>query len=374
MLSAPLSGTENRGCVGQASWPVGLNSENLFRRVTGTIKMKWRSSQRLKWYFALSQATAYNYHRHIQVAVRSALNNTSLVPHFIYDGTEDFLTRWLRQRDVKVILHRVPFYDRFKSINNYNVDMAAGAFLRTQIPLIDGSDDIILYTDCDVMFLKQPICDLGSIRYFAAAPEFDQTNYSAFGMNTGVLFMNLERLRAIQTQFTEFLISNLETFTAFDQGAYRIVFDGLWERLDLKANWKPYWGNNRRAEIIHFHGPKYEHIKSLLLGHRIGWKHDCLFEANADAYLYYTKIFETYLTDRLVEGADPYVGRLVLILAAALKLRPMQAILSCRGGRRMSFEKRQLELSTYSLMVDFWKRSRLTFCGPMWLVRTTTPL
>jgi hypothetical protein len=274
----------------------------------------------MKWYFALSQPTAYIYHRHVQIAVLSALKWTSLKPHFIYDGEEDFLTSWLRNHGVEVIFYRVPFYDRFKSIRNrdFHIDIAAGAFLRTQIPVIDSSDDTILYTDCDVMFLKEPF-PRGNIRYFAAAPEADQADYTSTGMNTGVLFMNLKRLRAVQHSFTEFIDQGLQSFSAFDQGAYRIFFDGLWEQLHLEANWKPYWGINNIAEVIHFHGPKYEHIKLLLMGQQIGWKYECLFNADIQAYVHYTNLCEGYLTQPLVNDVDPYRGGLAPLIAGYLE-------------------------------------------------------
>jgi hypothetical protein len=30
----------------------------------------------------------------------------------------------------------------------------------------------------------------------------------------------------------------------------------LWDDLPLELNWKTYWGLNRDAAILHFHGPK----------------------------------------------------------------------------------------------------------------------
>jgi hypothetical protein len=82
-------------------------------------------------------------------------------------------------------------------------------------------------------------------------------------MNTGVMLMNLPRLRETSSQFREFISENLEMLKdeAWDQGAFRRFYrrpDGtpLWDKLPPELNWKPYWGKNPSAGIIHFHGPK----------------------------------------------------------------------------------------------------------------------
>jgi hypothetical protein len=82
-------------------------------------------------------------------------------------------------------------------------------------------------------------------------------------MNTGVMLMNPKRLRETQHEFRNFISENLDVLknAAWDQGAFRRFYresDGtpLWNKLPPELNWKPYWGKNPRAGIIHFHGPK----------------------------------------------------------------------------------------------------------------------
>ena len=42
-----------------------------------------------------------------------------------------------------------------------------------------------------------------------------------------------------------------------DQGAYNGHYQGrFFVHLDARWNWKPYWGHNRAAALVHFHGPK----------------------------------------------------------------------------------------------------------------------
>ena len=38
----------------------------------------------------------------------------------------------------------------------------------------------------------------------------------------------------------------------------------MYDELPEIQNWKPYWGTNEDAEIIHFHGPKPPHAKALM--------------------------------------------------------------------------------------------------------------
>jgi len=156
--------------------------------------------------------------------------------------------------------------------------IGSGAFLRLELPRITAelgvNDDFALYTDVDVMFMRG-VEELESLkpRYFAVAPEFDATDFVR--MNTGVMLMNLNNLRAIDSRFRQFVSTNLPTFVelAWDQGAYRRYFWRIellakiigtrWDRLPVEFNWKPYWKRNERAKIIHFHGPKPQQTELL---------------------------------------------------------------------------------------------------------------
>jgi hypothetical protein len=250
----------------------------------------------MKWYFALSQATAQTYDLHVRAAVLSARKNTSLSPNFLYDGKPDVLCAWLRQQGVNVVYASVPYWKKMDGAKarGYCPDIARGAFLRTEIPSIDPTDDIILYTDCDVIFLKEPVYEGPPIRCFAVAPETDIHDYSVHGINTGVMLMNLATLRKAQQSFREYIIGNFESFNAYDQGAYRIYYNGLWERLPPEMNWKPYWGFSEDARIIHFHGPKYDHVLSLLSGDRSWWRYEALFHANEAAYRRYVELVREF--------------------------------------------------------------------------------
>jgi hypothetical protein len=230
----------------------------------------------MKWFVALNELcpTFLPYADMVKVAVHTALKHTSLVPHFLYDGRDNALTDWLRKQKVAVLPCRTPFFDQLREVSQKKLDpqilaIGAGAFLRVELPKIArelGMDDThVLYTDCDVMFMKEVADDLKKIRcrYFAVAPEYDPKDYQH--MNTGVMLMNLENLVQVDERFREFVISNLEKFPCWDQSAYqwfyknpRKKFFGRqgWDRLPIEFNWKPYWGDYSSAKIVHFHGPK----------------------------------------------------------------------------------------------------------------------
>jgi len=230
----------------------------------------------MKWFFALNEAcpTFSYYADMIKVAVHSALKNTSLVPYFLYDGADGALTDWLQQRRVRIISCRSSVYEKLRLLSEQKqnpdiLQIGAGAFLRTELPRIAHQmgieDSYVLYTDCDVLFIKEVTEELNKMdcRYFAVAPEVDPQDYQR--MNTGVMLMNLKNLRVTDPSFRDFMTSNLEKFSCWDQSAYqwfykrprrRFFFKYGWDRLPIEFNWKPYWGDYSSAKIVHFHGPK----------------------------------------------------------------------------------------------------------------------
>jgi lipopolysaccharide biosynthesis glycosyltransferase len=226
----------------------------------------------MEWYFALTEdSTAFQqYAEMIMVAVHTARNVTSLEPHCIYDGNENDFTAWLTRRDVKIIRHRSFVREALEELGRRkkNPHLAAalsGAFSRIELPELvrrASGGDRILYTDCDVMFVDDVVPELRATecRYFAVAPESDQNDY--VNMNTGVMLMNTERLQESLPAFRDYVAQNLAALEAesWDEAAYRWFYRDengpLWDRLRPELNWKPYWGENANAKIIHFHGPK----------------------------------------------------------------------------------------------------------------------
>lgn len=222
----------------------------------------------MEWYFALTEdSTAFRqYAEMIMVAVHTAQQHTTLEPHCIYDGGDNDFTAWLKKRGVRIIQHRSFVRDALGELgrrkgNPHLGPALAGAFSRIELPEIVTSERI-LYTDCDVFFRGEVVPELeaNACRYFAVAPESTRDDY--VNMNTGVMLMNIERLRESLPAFRGYISENLAALEAesWDEAAYRWFYRDengpMWDRLRPELNWKPYWGENAQAKIIHFHGPK----------------------------------------------------------------------------------------------------------------------
>jgi lipopolysaccharide biosynthesis glycosyltransferase len=235
----------------------------------------------MQWFFALTEdSTAFRqYAEMIMVAVHTARKFTSLRPHCIYDGGENAFTEWLTRHEVKIIRHRSFLRDQLAELgaqkgNPHFAAALSGAFSRLELPEIvarSGGRGRVLYTDCDVMFVAEIVPELEAnlCEYFAVAPESVQDDYA--NMNTGVMLMNTDRLRESLPALRDYVSQNLAALESesWDQAAYRRFYRDdncpLWDRLRPELNWKPYWGENAQAKIIHFHGPKpfqREHFES----------------------------------------------------------------------------------------------------------------
>lgn len=254
----------------------------------------------MKWFFALNEASGNFAHfaDMIKVAVYSATKHTRLVPHFLYDGQENELTAWLREKQVEVIFRRSFLYPHIEAAARklekpHILSIAPGAFLRTEIPALAAErgwlDECVLYTDCDIMFRDDVVEPLQQFRprYFAVAAEDDPNNN--INANTGVMLMNPRGLMREDPKFRAFMQRHIEALCQgfWDQTAYQWYFNltlrrllalgfpeskalggfyrlyrrglcrgPLWQTLPIEYNWKPYWENFDSAKIIHFHGPK----------------------------------------------------------------------------------------------------------------------
>jgi len=177
------------------------------------------------------------------------------------------LTERLTRMGVKVLFHRTSISEAINAAKPDDIawrHIAHGAFLRVDIPMIDTESEFILYTDCDVIFLRNPNIQNIKPKLFSVAPEFDLRDFK--NMNSGVMVMNVNNMRNVFKEFTDFIRNGLPNFPAYDQGALREFFAGKYDPLPLSLNWKPYWGANPDAEIIHFHGPKPRHARDMLRG------------------------------------------------------------------------------------------------------------
>ena len=296
----------------------------------------------MKWFFAVNEA-APNFGpiaQMIKVAVYSARENTTLVPHILYDGHENALTEWLQDRGVTVVPCKSILHVQLGEIaarggHPQAQTVGGGAFLRTQIPRLAAElkieDDFVFYSDCDVIFLREVVPELSALRprYFSVAPEGDPQDWTR--INTGAMLMNLPALRRRDAHFFRFMRRHLDELTraSWDQTAYEWFYNPLlrrllgagirpalaeriyralqrrglrvplgWQPLPASFNWKPYWGEYSRAHMIHFHGAK-PHERALM---KDGQTPENLRHLQASARGAYFELCD--LWDKLLAKAD----------------------------------------------------------------------
>ncbi len=184
-----------------------------------------------------------------------------------------------------------------------------GTFLRVDVPLLPAlrAYPLVLYADVDTLFVRavslsefgqrEPgsgtppmappppsrnehrLPPAGSRRvpptvpfpppYFTVGTEIDPAlatdGHGRYRGSAGVMLMNVESLRATHAQFVEWIFKeehvesgmHFGSYGPVDQGAYMAFYQRLFPVIKWPSfNWKPYWGANPSASIVHFNGPK----------------------------------------------------------------------------------------------------------------------
>lgn len=229
----------------------------------------------MRWYFAIDEQGAAGEAGDLaKLAVISSRLCPGLEPRLLYHGARGALTEWMDRHGVMVIDAAPPCLDAMAAATARGTFRAysLGHWLRLAIPLIDHDAEFVLYTDCDIAFLR-PI-DFGAIRpnLFAAGPEFAPDRWDYF--NSGVMVLNMAAMRAVQRSFEAVIRTRLDEDNGAhfdDQVALNEAFAGHWSRLDPGLNAKPYWPHDAGAGILHFHGPKLGGMGAIATG---GWNWD----------------------------------------------------------------------------------------------------
>lgn len=220
----------------------------------------------MKWYAAISSYSAPEYLEMLETAIITCKINTKFNINLICDKKWDIIEKFKDKYGINVIYYSGEVFTAFikKFQHDKRLTGIAGTYLRADIPIVEEKDDFVLYTDADVIFGNPNIgkISISAPEYFAAAPEFDPNNWSYF--NAGSMLMNIKNLKADYKRFSEFVIPNFEVLFnhAHDQGAYNHLYKDRWTRLPLEYNWKPNWGINEKAVVVHFHGPKPRDIQN----------------------------------------------------------------------------------------------------------------
>lgn len=206
----------------------------------------------------------------LEATLASARKNTSLDIVALYDGSEDSKCyKLLKIFRVEVIKHEFSHKRYLEKIypNEHvkrNVKKEdfyhklSGTFMRLDIPFVEKKEKYVLYVDIDVIFLKDiALDDLPKPKFLAAAPEFDKNVSKMRYFNAGILLLNIDGMKEKCQQIFSKMENCIPTNKGlFDQGYLNEFCFKDMELLPLIYNWKPYWGINDEAVIIHFHGMK----------------------------------------------------------------------------------------------------------------------
>ena len=253
-----------------------------------------------KWYFATNNHGLKNAFDQMQSAVRSAAANTSLVPVCIVDdeGADQSSVdkiNWMEENGVKIFRHRSSFLSELVPVFGEKMNIYSGHWLRCDIPLIETEDEFVLYTDIDVVFLQDVAKSLPRPSLMSCGPEHHRDDYSYF--NSGVVVMNVPAFAQKRDALLAELRNRLSTTAPYDdQSLLNDVFKGEWDRLPNEWNWKPYWGRNDDAAILHFHGPKPNLVRQMQAGDedRFGNDFKTIFNRDKEGYAYYLPVFDGY--------------------------------------------------------------------------------
>eukprot|EP00908_Phaeocystis_cordata_P014041 Transcript_25147.p1 GENE.Transcript_25147~~Transcript_25147.p1 ORF type:complete len:1461 (-),score=286.79 Transcript_25147:2270-6652(-) len=261
----------------------------------------------LKWVFTTSAASSSDYLMMARVAVDSALKNTNLQPVLVFDGNSSHdIARWMATRAVPVVYHQPAWLAQLQKSHQQalagerdltqssplfqSLETMAATWMRIDIPRLGFVDEFILYSDIDVMFTADiAVSDfaaggrlpgVGNDLHYIVGTEAGRSEATDccekdgsrvdYG-NAGVMLMHVERMRSTNDEFVAWIFTDENLFEKKlhfgvygpqDQGAYNAFYQGRFEvRTDPLFNWKPYWGFNALAGLVHFHGPKpYEYL------------------------------------------------------------------------------------------------------------------
>ncbi len=225
----------------------------------------------MKVFFCTNQATVYHSNwRLLSKAIATAKVNAGLDVYLIYDGDKNHLPESFY--NINIINHTHRLHSVFSNSKlNSSADHARimnGTYLRTEIPYLcqeyDFKDKFVLYADLDVVFNAGDYSNLMDLRpeYLAVAPEAFKNDWSYF--NAGVMLMNVDGMFLHDDDILDLISKEVDDFDVYDQTMYNKFYAGRFDKLPLEYNWKCYWGINKEAKIIHYHGAKPRAIESHL--------------------------------------------------------------------------------------------------------------
>jgi hypothetical protein len=197
---------------------------------------------------------------------------------------------------VRVIPHVPSLEPALKIGYGEHYPIFAGHWLRVDLPLVETEDSFVLYTDIDVLFLSWRPDLLVRPTYLAVAPEHRIEDTDRF--NSGVMLLNLDSMRVDLDSFHAAIRRRLLKdfkYPNHDQKSFNDYYSGRYDHLSPLMNWKPYWGRNDAAAIVHFHGPKPHNVAGIKAGRFAGKRSlITIWERDPAAYDYYSELWTGY--------------------------------------------------------------------------------
>lgn len=217
----------------------------------------------MKWVFCLNEAGSKTENLfYLKYAVLSAKKYTNLEPLCLFLGENKYLENFLKNQSIPLIkVTESPISEQLKYFHSSSpfwnlktdhiLDFAPGTFLRFEIHKYIP-DKYCLYTDVDVLFTPEFKIPKIKPKYFAASHQ-DMGSTDTF--NSGIMLMNLHGISKVL--YSEIISKGLNSWDEwikkwYDQYLLNEYFKDKIEVLDTKYNWRPLFGKNTKANIIHF--------------------------------------------------------------------------------------------------------------------------
>lgn len=237
------------------------------------------------------------YASHLKVAVNSAILIGNLEPHLLFDGEPERLRQAVGHKNFVIHTCKSSLTSLIRDtseVPGWSRRIAEGALLRLEIPLIENSDEFVLYTDCDVIFTRKMDLSHCKPKFIGAAPGHNPCNF--IDICSGVMVLNVENLRSEYDGCMKVAAENLGIPHFYDQEVLNKYFVGKFDQIPLEYHWKAYWEPNPFAYIVHFHGVKRDHMRMIvekLPGHDGLYQWSNLLFMQENGLKYYAKLFDT---------------------------------------------------------------------------------
>lgn len=252
----------------------------------------------------------------LKMSIASAVENSGLSVKCLYCGEDEKFVNLLEKIGAEVICIK-------SRIDNQIIDAhrtinfplhARGAYLRYEIAAIDNNS-YSLYVDCDVFFASEFILPENLPTLVSACNEAHKNDV----FNSGVLLFNNANFKKTTQDFLNYATANFGTWTVgVDQIPFNDFYRGSIGRLDDLYNWRPAFGINHDARMIHFHGTKVEEIYYLLVNNiPEAYSNPYLVERanncskNLNSLVYYLKSISKFIS---TENSSSFIKKLNSII------------------------------------------------------------